>query len=364
MAFHYKPKNSKTWRIAWYDDLTGKKKSKSAKTRVEAEAKKQARDETAKQRLKIQEDKLITPGDHRHKLTEAFRLFLSQNEFKDKTIRAHQTALDHLIAAAGDKFLFQYNQFDMFALNDRLNAPRKVRKRVEGKIVEITVPRAINSKANYTRHLNVFFNWLKDKKLIKENIIERKKGERTEVAVIPADDLEKIWKDMQKINRKYYELIKLAYYGAYRAGEVLEACVEDFDTERNILRVRNSKGGRLDSIPMVKDLKDHILTMKLPKSGRLTLLTYAGLHSFWNRCMRRVKLDYTLHQLRKTRGTELANMGVDPLFLQKFLRHEDFKTTQQYYIKVDVQRAEENINHKLEQKQNNGRKKENTQPVT
>ncbi|HEX2866143.1 MAG TPA: site-specific integrase [Ignavibacteriales bacterium] len=360
MAFHYRPKQSKTWRIGWYDDLTGKLRSKSAKTRIEAEAKKQARDETAKQRLKIQDDRLITPGDHRHKLTEAFRLFLSQNDFSDKTIKAHKTALDHLIAAAGDKYLYQYNQFDMFALNDRLNAPRKVKKKVDKKIVEVTVPRAANSKANYTRHLNVFFNWLVEKKFIKENIIELREGEDKEVSIIPEEDLEKIWKDIKKINPKYYDILKLAYFGAYRAGEVLEARVEDFDLENNILIVRNSKGGRKDFIPMVKDLKEHIQSMKLPASGRLTTLTYSGIRSFWERCMVRVKKDYTLHQLRKTRGTELANMGVDALFLQKYMRHEDFKTTQQYYIKIDIQKAEENINHKLEKKNNPDNPKKNT----
>lgn len=42
---------------------------------------------------------------------------------------------------------------------------------------------------------------------------------------------------------------------------------------------------------------------------------------------------YTLHQIRKTRGTKLANSGIDCLFLQQFMRHENFANTQQYYIK-------------------------------
>lgn len=341
MAFHYRPKQSQTWRIYWYDDITGKLKSESAKTREESVAKKKAKDKTAKLRLQIQDNRLMTPGDHRLKLNEAFQLFISQNEFKPKTIRAHSTALDHLLGAAGDKYLYQYSNFDMFKLKDRLNKPR-ILKTKDGR--EIEKPRAKNSKANYTRHLSIFFNWMIEKKLIKENIIEMIETESKDVSVIPQDDLDTIFSDIKKINPKHYELLRLKYLGAYRVEEVLAVTPEDFDLKNNILRIRNFKGGRDDMIPMVKDLRDHIVSMKLHKSGRLTTITYAGLRSFWERCMKRVKLDYTLHQLRKTRGTELANSGVKPLFLQQFMRHKNFGTTQQYYIKIDIKQAEKNIN--------------------
>lgn len=63
--------------------------------------------------------------------------------------------------------------------------------------------------------------------------------------------------------------------------------------------------------------------------------------------METLNMDYNLHQLRKTRGTDLANKGVNPLFLHKFMHHENIKTTMDYYIRVDMKMMEADINEKL-----------------
>jgi hypothetical protein len=50
-----------------------------------------------------------------------------------------------------------------------------------------------------------------------------------------------------------------------------------------------------------------------------------------------------MHQFRATRGTDLANQGVHALFLQQFMRHKKFETTQKHYIYINRAKAKANI---------------------
>lgn len=213
---------------------------------------------------------------------------------------------------------------------------------------------AQNTKANYTRHLYSFFQWLVKNKFIKENIIEKFKVEKKIVETIPTEDLQIIFDFLNNHNSKINcDLIKLKYYAAYRAEELLSARAEDFDFKSKIVRINNNKADRLDEIPMVNDLYKHLQQMNIPESGKITKLKYEGLRSFWKRAQSKlienglIKKEYTLHQLRKARGTDLANQGVGPLFLHKFMRHENIRTTMDYYIKVDLKKMADEINSKL-----------------
>lgn len=348
MAFAYKPSHSKTWRIGFYDELTGKFKSISTKTRNEAEARRKTKIFTAEKRLNLRQTNLIKSADRTIKLSESLTLFFSQKNIRPSTKRAYQLAVNHFIKSAGDKYLYLYERIDAMGFNSFLNA--KTRKGKEDTQQKITT----NTKANYTRHLYALFQWLHKNKFIKENIIEKIKSEKLQVESIPPSELAEIFTAMKDVNLKQnLDLIKLKYFGAFRAEELLNVCAEDIDLKAKVLRIRNFKGNRVDEIPMVTDLYEHLQQMDLPKTGRITKLSYNGLRSVWRRVMARllkdkkIKTEYSLHHLRKARGTDLANSGVSPFFLHKFMRHENIKTTMDYYIKVDLKKMEDEINSKL-----------------
>ena len=147
MAFVYKPPHSKTYRIRYYDSLTKKPVSISAKTNDKNEARRIAKDLTAKHRLKIRTSNFIQNPNHSLKLKEALELYTVARNIKPKTKQAYEIAIDHLISAAGDKSLFKFTKSDMMLLFQRLNSI-KTKRRGNGKDVSIS----INTKANYTRH--------------------------------------------------------------------------------------------------------------------------------------------------------------------------------------------------------------------
>ena len=342
MAYAYKPKQSKTWRIAFYDPITRKLTSISAHTYNQAEAKRQARDLSAKHRLRLTTSNLINNPNRQLTIFQALKIYSSHKKLKEKSNKAYRIACEHLIAACGDKPLFQFNKSDNLILHQHLN-DRKINR---GKSSEKKL--STNSIANYTRHLYSLFKWLKEQDFIHENIISKTKTELKKVEVISEQDLELIFSHSKKhCEKRNSDLILLKYYAAYRAQELLMAKAEDFDFKNKIVTINNFKANRQDQIPMVNDLFEHLKQMNLPPSGRITELKYEGLRSVWDRLMDRLQMNYSLHQLRKTRGTQLANKGVNPIFLQKFMRHENIKTTMDYYIRIDLMKMEKEINEKL-----------------
>jgi integrase len=360
MAFHYKDKNEKTWRIKWYDPLTGKPRSESAKTTIESVAVKLAKKKTAELELGIAKSQLVKAGTNRITLSQAFEEFLlAHNKYTASSIRAHKRAFQNILDVNGDKYCQQYSQTDFDDLLKALTSIRKVPITTHVKKAEIRYREIFlspNTIANYTRHLSVFFEWLLKKKYILENPIVKQKENVEDPEPIPEADQKRIFDFLLQWNKKHYDLFKLMYLGAYRAGELCAVSSNDFEIDNHVLRVKNFKAKRTDRIPLLKDTKEHFEQMKL--SGQITTLGYTGLKSLWSRVLEAAnkhyklsgddKMKYHLHQIRKSRGTDLANIGVDLLWLHKYMRHTSLEVTRKYYIKVDLNKARNVINERLE----------------
>lgn len=348
MAFAYKPKQSFTWRIGFYDEITGKLKTISAKTRNEAEARKKAKEYTAKKTLRINEDRLISSKTKTIKLSEAFELFKSSKSLTVKTITNYRTSIDKFISIVKDRPLYTYNKADFTKLLIFLNQPYKAGMDEDGK--PIYKKYAQNTKANFSRHLRSFFQWMLEQEFINANIIQNIKRETKEVEIINDEDLESIFDKLRNdtIREKYFNVIMLKYLAALRLNEIVEVHKSDINIKNSYLIVRNSKGNRTDKIPLTSDLLELVKSFELSGDGRLfPFLSYEGLKSFWRRLMDTLNMRYGIHQLRKTRGTKLAEAGVNPYFLQKFMRHNSFSTTEQYYIHINLDKARLEIDSKL-----------------
>lgn len=330
MAFVYKPPHSQTYRIGYYCNTDKKSKSISAKTKDKRTALKFCKDFTAKRRLNIKDDNITRLLGGTIKLSEAVKIYLAQEPRKPKTITAYNTALSHFYKVAGDKPVWDYTKFHYYALIDHFKKENL----------------SVNSVANYTRHLHAIFNWLLDEEFITKNIIKRKKPVKTDVVPIPPEDLQKILNYLlEKKKIKQYNLVKIKFLCAFRIGEVIYCRGEDFDVKNHTVFVRNYKGNREEQISMLDDIKEFVENADLPKQGRWFNYTHPdSARSFWKTMMKELNFHYTFHQLRKSRGTQLANGKAAPLFLQQFMRHKDFKTTQQYYIKTNVDIATKDLN--------------------
>jgi len=305
-------KRGNIWWISDYRDGC-----KSTGKRDKKEAEEFLKDFEARKRLNLAEPEYIKPYSL-IKLSEGIEMFLDAKDHSNKTPATYRTAVSHLTTAAGDKYVGRYDYQDYLKL---LNYFKSINL-------------SVNSKASYIRHLRSVFGFFKSIGMLDNNIIKRIKPEEKEVKTIPKKDLDKIFKYLETMPVQY-KFVKLSYLAALRLGEVISIEGDDFDLKNNLMYVRNTKGKRVDKIPLVKDLRKYVKSIHL--NGKM--FNYKSTDSprtFWKTMNRKLGFDYTHHQLRKTRATELANKGAAPLFLQKFLRHKNIATTLKYYVNLDI----------------------------
>ena len=146
---------------------------------------------------------------------------------------------------------------------------------------------------------------------------------------------------------KQFDFFSLIFLCALRKSEAIQMRGEDFDLKKKIIHIRNIKGKRLDYIPMLQDIEDHLQYMELPEGQLFDYQSKDSPKSTWKTVNNFYGFHYSIHSLRKARATYLANLGQEPLFVQRFMRHKDFRTTKKSYIEVDIEKARRSMNEKL-----------------
>jgi len=380
LPFIYRPTSSYTWRIKFKNQYTGKRQTISTNTRDKKLAQIRLKEFiTLEHRNQLPESIINKESAITFKLSDLAQYYFQTHPIKPVSQKLFIYSISSLIFTCKDKPVQQYTNKDYYNWVANLNSHKIItNKKIEGILTAVETDKSLseNSKASYARHLRILFNFAIELDLIRKNPVQHIKRQKKEVQIIPQQDLNKIFDTLIKIQtnnqlikdipgttqlyiqqNNYYDIIKLLYLGAYRLSEVIHFTNKNYQAKSGILNIPNGKGSKT-KIPVVDDLQAHLEYLtKLDKTKEeirlFPKLTASALQIYWKRLMQLLGMRYTIHQLRKTRGSFLANLGVDPLFLRDYMRHESIRTTEQYYIKVNINLARENINKKLRQSDTN-----------
>lgn len=136
-------------------------------------------------------------------------------------------------------------------------------------------------------------------------------------------------------NLKHKSIIMLGYSCGLRVSEVINLKIEDVDSKRMIINIRNAKG-RKDRIvvlskTMLETLRNYFKKFR-PKSfmfnGQFDLQYSAkSCNEIVKKYLGKI---YHFHLLRHSHSTTLLESGVDLSIIQKLLGHSNIKTTQIY----------------------------------
>ncbi len=336
MANIYLPKTSTLWRIQYYDRILGLRKSISTNTNDKAIAKRILKDFQAKLRLGMIQEQIKTT-DKSLMLADLCEQYLKNKLRKEKTLSLYRIAIKHLIDSIGDKNAAQLNMNDYNVFLKHLQDRVKVNSFAK----TISTKLSVNSIATYTLRIYAIMKWAKDNELIKINYFKKTQLEQKEVRIIAKDELKKIFDEL--LNTKYYETFRTIYLLALRANEVRELKTKDFDLKALKVQIMNIKGKRIDLLPIISDTIKHIKNI-IKRPEPIFGETYDEMKCAWYRVMKKTNLDYSIHDLRRTRGTELAEIGINPYYLKLYMRHDNIKTTEKYYINVNREKMRLEMN--------------------
>ena len=162
---------------------------------------------------------------------------------------------------------------------------------------------------------------------------KRPKSEKKLPQVI---DHQHIKDSLSKIeNLKHKTILSLTYSVGLRVSEIINLKIEDIDSKRTIIHIKNAKGRRDRIVPLSQNILD--LLRVYYKEYRPKEYLFNGQKSLKYSsasCNQIVKKylgeKYHIHQLRHSCFTNLLEQGTDLRIIQKLAGHSSSKTTEIY----------------------------------
>ena len=162
------------------------------------------------------------------------------------------------------------------------------------------------------------------------------KRPRTEKKLPKVIDGEYIKSQLSKIeNLKHKSILTLTYSVGLRVSEVVNLKIEDIDSKRMLIHIKNAKGRKDRIVPLsqtVLELLRQYFKEYKPKeylfNGQSSLQYSIG--SCQKIYKKYIDLDSTIHTLRHSSFTNLLESGTDLRIIQKIAGHSSSKTTEIY----------------------------------
>jgi integrase/recombinase XerD len=193
--------------------------------------------------------------------------------------------------------------------------------------------KSTSQQNQYIGCLKLFARYILNKKDIHLSKIERPKSEKKLPRVI---DGEYIKSQLYKIeNTKHRAILTLTYSVGLRVSEIVNLKIEDVDSNRMLIHIKNAKGRKDRIVPLSQTVLE-LLREYFKEYKPIEYLfngQYGGKYSIGS-CQKIYKkyIDNktSIHTLRHSSFTNLLETGTDLRVIQKIAGHSSSKTTEIY----------------------------------
>lgn len=192
---------------------------------------------------------------------------------------------------------------------------------------------SISQQNQYISALKLFSKYILNKKDIHLSKIERPRSEKKLPKVIDGDFIRG---QLLKIeNLKHKAILTLTYSVGFRVSEIVNLKIEDIDSKRMLIHIKNAKGRKDRVVPLSETvlllLREYYKQYK-PKeylfNGQNTLQYSIG--SCQQIYKKYIDQNSSIHTLRHSSFTGLLENGTDLRIIQKIAGHSSSKTTEIY----------------------------------
>jgi site-specific recombinase XerD len=185
----------------------------------------------------------------------------------------------------------------------------------------------------YIGTLKLFAKYILGKKDIHLTKIERPKSEKKLPRVIDGDFIKERLGKIE--NLKHKSILTLTYSVGLRVSEITNLKIEDIDSKRMLIHIKNAKGKKDRIVPLspvvLNLLRDYFKQYR-PKeflfNGQIT--TQYSIGSCQKIYKKYIENNGHIHTLRHSCATNLLENGTDLRLIQKILGHSNVKTTEIY----------------------------------
>lgn len=192
---------------------------------------------------------------------------------------------------------------------------------------------SVSQQNQYIGCLKLYSRYILNKKDIHIKKIERPRKEKKLPKVIDSESIKKKLSEIS--NLKHKTILTLTYSVGLRVSEIVNLKIEDIDSKRMIIHIKNAKGRKDRIVPLSSTILE--LLREYWKLYHPTEYLFNGQKSIQYSiasCQKIYKqyIDSTssIHTLRHSSFTEMLETGTDIRVIQKIAGHSNIKTTEIY----------------------------------
>lgn len=332
------------WYFSYRDIINGKTKAVSTRLVATKQNKSLAIQRENEYKKILQEENSIYSSTT-ITLPQLLQLYIKtkhSKELANSTIRSYSLAIDHFVKACGEIEVNRYSKADYTKFLVYLNSV----------ITDKGTSLSVDTISLYTRNLHALFNFAIEQELIQKNIIKVTPRGEKDIETITDEDFNQLlnYFKERKRNRKHYYILQFAFLTAFRKSTIAALNWEHIDFPGGFITAPNIKGKRNVLFPLTSDILRILDSYGIKQSGSVFGLKDGESFKFFDRAIKKLGMNYTFHQIRKTGITAWIDMETSIFDVQQLAMHKDVKTTSKYYTKVNMNRIKEDLQKKKDQK--------------
>ena len=220
-----------------------------------------------------------------------------------------------------------------FLIEEKIKDPYQVTTSKITKYLETNSYSSISQQNQYIGCLKLFAKYILNRKDIHLSKIERPKSEKKLPQVI---DHNHVISQLSKIdNIKHKAILTLTYSVGLRVSEVVNLKIEDIDSKRMLIHIKNAKCKKDRIAPLSQSVLE--LLREYYKNFKPKIYLFNGQNSkqYSIQSCQKIYKKYidiysSIHTLRHSSFTNLLENGTDLRIIQKIAGHSSSKTTEIY----------------------------------
>ncbi len=260
--------------------------------------------------------------NHQHEISK-FIKWLRSKRYSKNTVKTYSDAIKSFLVFFNDKPLYGITNEDVILYNNEYILRKCLSDSYQNQIVNA---------------IKLFFITVQNKRIEIEKI-HRPKKSRKLPNVLSKEEVKLILNAHN--NNKHRTMLCLIYACGLRRGELLYLRLNDIDSKRGLLFIKQSKGRNDRVVPISEKiigmLREYYKMYK-PKvwlfEGQSAGERYSekSLQNVLKQALEKAKIKkpVTLHWLRHSYATHLLEAGTDLRYIQELLGHKSSKTTEIY----------------------------------
>ena len=240
----------------------------------------------------------------------------------------YKNAVNKLILSLGDLPITNYNKLSLGIFRS---------KQLESQ--------SWNTVAKTMRTLSALFSYAASEYEIVNPLLALKlKQKINEPRVYSLDELTRFLKKAYEINTPFYSQVMFLLLTGMRVSESCKIQWSQINFERRCINYDNIKGNRNELFPMDSAIEDLLGTLSREFSPHIfKYRSRERMAEVFRKVapMALISTELTLHNLKKTFSTLLADSNAPAHITQKLSHHADIKTTLNYYVfkKMESERS-------------------------